>query len=96
MSQFYAEIMGVKEEWFDKICENIKTMVRLKKAKNLGVTIGLQMVLIPEYEDQIIPLAELGKELRLLCRRIFPFGFLRLCVRCYLDKFAVLLHHTTD
>jgi len=60
----YAEIMGVKEDWFDKVCENIKTMVRMKKEKNLKVTIGLQMVLMPEYEDQIIPLAKLGKDLR--------------------------------
>lgn len=62
--QRYAEIMGVKEEWFDKVCENIKTMVRIKKEKKLNVTIGLQMVLMPEYEDQILPLAQLGKELR--------------------------------
>jgi MoaA/NifB/PqqE/SkfB family radical SAM enzyme len=60
----YAEIMGVKPEWFDKICENIKTMVRMKKEMKLDVTIGLQMVLMPEYEDQILPLAQLGKELR--------------------------------
>jgi hypothetical protein len=60
----YAEIMGVKEEWFDRVCENIRTMVRIKKEKNLAVTIGLQMVLMPEYADQILPLARLGKELR--------------------------------
>lgn len=60
----YAEIMGVKEEFFDKVCENIKTMMRLKKEQNLKVTIGTQMVLMPEYEDQILPLAQLGKELR--------------------------------
>jgi MoaA/NifB/PqqE/SkfB family radical SAM enzyme len=60
----YAEIMGVKPDWFDKVCENIKTMVRIKKEKNLKVTIGLQMVLMPEYADQIMPLAQLGKELR--------------------------------
>ncbi len=60
----YAEIMGVKPEWFDKICENIKTMVRIKKEKKLKCTIGLQMVLMPEYEDQILPLAQLGKDLR--------------------------------
>lgn len=60
----YAEIMGVKEEWFHKICENIKDMVDIKKKNNLPVTIGLQMVLMPEYEDQIMPLAELGKKLR--------------------------------
>lgn len=60
----YAEIMGVKEEWFGRVCENIKTMMRIKKEQNLPVTIGLQMVLMPEYADQIIPLAKLGKELR--------------------------------
>lgn len=60
----YAEIMGVKEEWFDRVCDNIKTMVRLKKEKNLKVTIGLQMVLMPQYADQIMPLAQLGKDLR--------------------------------
>ncbi len=60
----YAEIMGVKEAWFYKVCENIKTMVRIKKEKNLKCTIGLQMVLDPRYGDQILPLAKLGKELR--------------------------------
>jgi len=60
----YAEIMGVKEDWFDAVCKNIETMVRLKREKKLDVTIGLQMVLMPQYEDQILPLAELGKRLR--------------------------------
>lgn len=60
----YSEIMGVKEEWFHKVCENIRTMMRLKKEMGLSVTVGLQMVLMPEYADQVIPLAKLGKELR--------------------------------
>jgi MoaA/NifB/PqqE/SkfB family radical SAM enzyme len=60
----YAQIMGVKPEWFDRVCQNIRDMVEIKRRDNLKVTIGLQMVLIPEYEDQIMPLAELGKELR--------------------------------
>jgi MoaA/NifB/PqqE/SkfB family radical SAM enzyme len=60
----YSEIMGVKEEWFDAVCKNIETMVRMKKERNLPVTIGLQMVLMPDYKDQIMPLAELGKRLR--------------------------------
>lgn len=60
----YSEIMGVKEEWFHRVCENIKMMAEIKKEKNLDVTIGMQMVLMPEYEDQIMPLAELGKKLR--------------------------------
>lgn len=59
----YAEIMGVKEHWYDRVCANIRDMVRIKRNRNLDVTIGLQMVLMPEYEDQIIPLAQLGREL---------------------------------
>lgn len=60
----YAEIMGVKEHWFDRVCQNIRDMVDIKKRHNLSVTIGLQMVLMPQYADQILPLAKLGKELR--------------------------------
>lgn len=60
----YAEIMGVKEEWFDRVVQNIRDMVEIKRAWGLDVTIGLQMVLDPRYADQILPLARLGKELR--------------------------------
>lgn len=60
----YADIMGVKEKWFHRVCQNIKDMVEIKKRLKLDVTIGLQMVLMPDFEDQIIPLAKLGKELR--------------------------------
>ncbi len=60
----YAEIMGVKEHWFDRVCENIRDMVAIKKRYGLSVTIGIQMVLMPQYADQILPLAKLGRELR--------------------------------
>jgi len=60
----YAEIMGVKEDFFHRVVENIRHMTEIKKRDGLGVTIGLQMVLMPQYADQIIPLAKLGKELR--------------------------------
>lgn len=59
----YAELMGVKPEYFDKVCANIQTMVRIKKKLSLAVTIGMQFVLDPRYADQIIPFAKLGKEL---------------------------------
>ena len=60
----YAEIMGAKESWFERVIQNIRDMMEIKKRDNLPVTIGMQMVLKPEYADQIIPLAKLGKELR--------------------------------
>ena len=60
----YAEIMGCKETAFHRVCQNIRDMVEIKRQNNLDVTIGLQMVLMPEYADQILPLARLGRELR--------------------------------
>ena len=60
----YAEIMGVRPEWFDRVVQNIRDMVDIKRRQNLPVTIGMQMVLMPEYADQVLPLARLGRELR--------------------------------
>jgi len=59
----YAEIHGCKEACYHKIVNTIKKAVQVKKANNLDVTIGLQMVLLPEFADQIIPLVELGRDL---------------------------------
>lgn len=59
----YTEIMGCKEEDFHKVNEIIKESVRIKKEKKLSVTIGMQMVLLTNYKDQILPLAKLGKDL---------------------------------
>ncbi|MFC1754812.1 radical SAM protein, partial [Thermoproteota archaeon] len=59
----YAEIHGVDESFFHKVCEIIRKCVQIKKENNFDVTIGLQMVLMPEFKDQVIPLAKLGKEL---------------------------------
>jgi len=59
----YSQIMGCKEDCFYKVYNTIKNCVRIKREKGLSVTIGIQMVLMPEFKDQIIPFAELGKEL---------------------------------
>jgi len=59
----YAQIMGCKEECFYKVCKTIKECVSIKNKNNLSVTLGLQMVLMPELKDQIILFVKLGKEL---------------------------------
>jgi len=59
----YSEIMGCKEECFHKVYKTIKECVRIKRDKKLSVTLGIQMVLMPEFYDQIMPFAKLGKEL---------------------------------
>lgn len=59
----YMQIMGCKGGCFPKVCNTIRECVRIKKERGLSVTIGLQMVLLPGFSDQVIPLAKLGKEL---------------------------------
>lgn len=60
----YAQIMGVKPSSYDRVVRNIQEMVEVKKRMALDVMIGMQMVLMPQDADQIIPFAALGKELR--------------------------------
>lgn len=59
----YAYIHGCREHHFHKVYETIKKCIKIKIQNNLDVTIGLQMVLMPDFADQIIPLAKLGKKL---------------------------------
>ena len=42
--------------------KNIKYAVNLKK-KKLKVTLGIQMVLMPEFKNEILPFAKLATEL---------------------------------
>jgi MoaA/NifB/PqqE/SkfB family radical SAM enzyme len=58
----YAEIHGVSEKCLNKVVENMKYAVNEKRHSGLDVTIGMQMVLMPEFRDQIMPLARLGRE----------------------------------
>lgn len=59
----YAHIHGCSIADYEKVITTIKKAVAIKKARGLEVTLGLQMVLLPEFADQIIPLAKLGKDL---------------------------------
>ncbi|MDD2367010.1 MAG: radical SAM protein [Desulfuromonadaceae bacterium] len=59
----YAAIHGSPAGAFEKVISTIRRSVALKRELNMPVTLGLQMVLLPEFSDQILPLARLGKEL---------------------------------
>src|SRR3989338_7784161 len=58
----YAKIMGTNEKNFHKVIDTMKECVKIKKENGFDVTIGAQMVLLPECADQILPLALLGKD----------------------------------
>ncbi|HBH10202.1 MAG TPA: radical SAM protein [Gammaproteobacteria bacterium] len=62
----YSKIMFKGPEHthvFDRAMEHIKYAVELKKRKNLKVTLGIQMVLMPEFKNEILPFAKLAVDL---------------------------------
>lgn len=62
-SKKYEIVMGAKKNNYYKVVANIEKCVNLKKRYNLPITIGIQMVLIPECVDEIIKFAKLGKDI---------------------------------
>ena len=62
----YANIMFKNKEHthvFDRAMKHIKYAVDLKKKKKLKVTLGIQMVLMPEFKEEILPFAKLAVDL---------------------------------
>jgi len=62
----YARMMyktGEDVHVFDRAMKNIAYAVDLKRRKNLSVTLGIQMVLMPNMMEDIIPFAQLGIDL---------------------------------
>jgi MoaA/NifB/PqqE/SkfB family radical SAM enzyme len=62
----YSKIMFKGPEHtkvFDRAMSHIKYAVDLKKKLNLKVTLGIQMVLMPEFKNEIIPFAKLATQL---------------------------------
>lgn len=62
----YAKIMYKGPEHtqvFDRAMSHIRYAVELKRKKNLPVTLGIQMVLMPDLKDEILPFAKLGVDL---------------------------------
>jgi MoaA/NifB/PqqE/SkfB family radical SAM enzyme len=60
----YKQIMGLKERDYWQVIQNIRDAMEIKRRDNLPVIINMQMVTMPEFHDQIIPLAKLARELR--------------------------------
>ncbi len=59
----YAEITGTNPRVFGEVCANIVSMVNIKKRDGLTIPLGLQMVLMPQDADQVLPFVQLAKNL---------------------------------
>jgi MoaA/NifB/PqqE/SkfB family radical SAM enzyme len=59
----YSVIHGCPVKAYHRVVNVIRKCVQIKRDNKLEVTIGLQMVLLPEFRDQVVPLTMLGKDL---------------------------------
>ena len=60
----WAEIMGLPQRDFPRVVQNIKDAMEIKRRDGLSCNINMQMVVMPQDADQIVPLARLAKEIR--------------------------------
>jgi MoaA/NifB/PqqE/SkfB family radical SAM enzyme len=60
----WSQIMGLKQPLYDRVINNIKAAIAIKKRDNLPVNINMQFVVMPQDGDQIVPFAKLCSEIR--------------------------------
>lgn len=70
----YGAIHRTKESDFDKVLENMKLAVKIKKENNYKCTLGAQMLLLPENQNDAITLAKTVKEIGLDYLVIKPYS----------------------
>ncbi|MBU4332475.1 radical SAM protein [Patescibacteria group bacterium] len=59
----YAKIHRTKEEDFDTVLKNLKKAKEIKEKNNLPVTLGTQMLLIPENHQEAVTLAKIVNDI---------------------------------
>lgn len=63
MRDRYCKIHGVNQDVYEQVLDNIRAATQLKRLHGYETTIGMQMVFLPRYIDQVLPLCGLAKGL---------------------------------
>jgi MoaA/NifB/PqqE/SkfB family radical SAM enzyme len=58
----YGKTMGLNPVFFERVIQNIKDAMEIVRRDKLKVNVNVQMVCMPEDEDEIIPLAKLCRD----------------------------------
>jgi len=58
----WAQIMGLKSGLFDRVVSHIKAAMEIKRRNGYDCNVNVQMVVMPQDRDQILPLTKLCKE----------------------------------
>ena len=60
--QRYKEIMGLRERDWHQVIANVRAAMETKRRLGLHTTVNIQMVTMPSFVDQILPLARLCRD----------------------------------
>ncbi|NDV26687.1 radical SAM protein [Desulfovibrio sp. JC010] len=58
----YGHIHGTQEEDFQRVLKNLENAADIREKQNSGCTLGVQLVLLPENEDEVENLAGLARD----------------------------------
>lgn len=70
----YANIHKTKERDFDKVLENMRLAVEIKRKNNYSCTLGAQLLLLPENANEVLEFSKLIKEIGLDYIVIKPYS----------------------
>lgn len=61
-AETYSKVHRTKEKDFDRVIQNLKKAVKAREERHLGVTLGIQTLLLPENADEMEQLALLARD----------------------------------
>ena len=70
----YAKIHGTKPSDFDKVIDNMSSAVKIKQDKGYKCTLGMQMLLLPENQHEVLLLTALAKRIGMDYLVIKPYS----------------------
>ena len=73
-SESHAKIHGTSKQDFNKIIDNIKNAVKIKKENKYDTTLGVQFLLIEENASEVLEMAALCKKLGVDNLQIKPYS----------------------
>lgn len=73
-AESYARIHRTKASHFDRVMENLRAAVDIRRQKGANCTLGMQILLLPETRNEVVGLARLAREIGLDYLVVKPYS----------------------